>query len=128
MNEQWEGHEAAVQMSSTVIPPCKPMEDEIPLVELALMLSGGSVPEERYASVTGAVQTGKAPEIDLYSTDRCWEQEKDSIIAAPHARWPEVKIHGFPLFSRRRIEYIRLYHSRSEGASNAFRRKSWVRA
>ena len=38
--EREEDQEAAVQMSSTVIPPCKAVEDEIPLVECALMLPG----------------------------------------------------------------------------------------
>ena len=54
MKEQGEDQEAAVQMSSTVIPPCKAVEDEIPLVECALMLSGGSTPEERYACTTAS--------------------------------------------------------------------------
>jgi len=54
---------------STDIPPCKAVENEIPLVECALMFSGGSLPEETYAcavtqphtaSVTGVVQTVSA--------------------------------------------------------------------
>ncbi len=59
MKEQGEDQEAAVQMSSSVIPLCKVVEDDIPLVECALMLSGGSMP------VTGVL----SPESDNQHVD-----------------------------------------------------------
>lgn len=68
-----EDQEAAVQMSSTVIPLCKALEDDILPVECALMPSGVSIPDERYTC-----ETASHSQCDRLETaeSRTWKTEE----------------------------------------------------
>lgn len=72
---------AAVQMSSTVIPLCKALEDEILPVECALMPSGVSIPDERYTC-----ETASHSQCDrLEMAESCtWKTEE--MMASPQTR------------------------------------------
>lgn len=130
MKEQREDRGAAVQISSTVIPLCKVAEDEIPLVECALMPSGGGSFQRRDMPVkqphaARPVRIQEAPEIALCSA------RTPGMVRGCHARYVAGQRRGdetrLPPQIHEEGENIQSYHSQPEGASDAFRCESQVR-